>query len=66
MTRKEEKAELIYKDDSYAILGARFTVYQDKGCGFLEPVSLVPRDRARFRAEVALKIFVSFRVFSGP
>ena len=38
MTRKEEKAELIYKDESYAILGACFTVYQDKGCGFLEQV----------------------------
>ena len=38
MTRKEEKAELIYKDESYAILGACFTVYRDKGCGFLEPV----------------------------
>jgi len=38
MTRKEEKVELIYKDECYAILGACFTVYRDKGCGFLEPV----------------------------
>src|SRR5437870_9128494 len=38
MTRKEEKAELIYKDESYAIIGACFAVYKDKGCGFLEPV----------------------------
>ena len=37
MTRKEEKAELIYKDESYAIIGACFAVYRDKGCGFLEP-----------------------------
>jgi GxxExxY protein len=37
MTRKEEKTELIYKDESYAI-GASFAVYRDKGCGFLEPV----------------------------
>ena len=38
MTRKEEKAELIYKDESYTIIGACFAVYKDKGCGFLKPV----------------------------
>ena len=38
MTRKEEGLELIYKAESYAIIGACFTVYKDKGCGFLEPV----------------------------
>jgi GxxExxY protein len=38
MTRTGEKAELIYKDESYAIIGACFAVYKDKGCGFLEPV----------------------------
>jgi GxxExxY protein len=38
MTRKEEKPELIYKDESFAIVGAYFAVYRDKGCGFLEPV----------------------------
>jgi GxxExxY protein len=38
MTRKEEKPELIYKDESYAIVGACFAVYRDKACGFLEPV----------------------------
>jgi GxxExxY protein len=38
MTRKEEKLQLIYKDESYAIIGACFAVYKDKGCGFLEPV----------------------------
>ena len=30
--------ELIYKDECYAILGACFEVYNDKGCGFLEAV----------------------------
>jgi GxxExxY protein len=30
--------ELIYKRESYAIIGACFEVYNDKGCGFLEPV----------------------------
>ena len=29
---------LIYPDESYAIMGACFNVYKDKGCGFLEPV----------------------------
>jgi GxxExxY protein len=38
MTRTEEKRPLIYKDESYSILGACFAVYRDKGCGFLEPV----------------------------
>src|SRR4029079_545124 len=38
MTPKEERRELIYKAESYAILGACFAVYKDKGCGFLEPV----------------------------
>jgi len=38
MTRKEEKPELVYKAESYAIIGARFAVYKDKGCGFHEPV----------------------------
>jgi GxxExxY protein len=37
MTRKE-KTELIYKEESYAIVGVCFEVYKDKGCGFLEPV----------------------------
>jgi GxxExxY protein len=38
MTRKEEKPELVYKEESYAIIGACFAVYKDKGCGFHEPV----------------------------
>jgi GxxExxY protein len=38
MTRKEEIAELIYEDESYAIIGACFEVYKDKGRGFHEPV----------------------------
>jgi GxxExxY protein len=38
MTRKEEQTELIYKDESYAIIGACFAAYREKGCGFLEPV----------------------------
>ena len=38
MTRNEETIELIYKDESYAIIGACFEVYKDKGCGFHEPI----------------------------
>jgi GxxExxY protein len=32
------KTEIIYKEESYAIMGACFAVYRDKGSGFLEPV----------------------------
>src|SRR4029434_7449521 len=31
-------AEIIYKTESYAIIGACFEMYNEKGCGFLEPV----------------------------
>lgn len=31
-------AEIIYKDEAYAIVGACFEVCNDKGCGFLEAV----------------------------
>ena len=30
--------ELIFKEESYAIMGACFEVYKEKGCGFLEAV----------------------------
>ena len=30
--------EIIHKQESYRIVGACFEVYNDKGCGFLEPV----------------------------
>jgi GxxExxY protein len=30
--------EIICKEESYAIVGACFEVYNNKGCGFLEPV----------------------------
>jgi GxxExxY protein len=38
MTRKEEKTELVFKEESYLIIGACFEVYKDKGSGFHEPV----------------------------
>jgi GxxExxY protein len=30
--------DIIYKDESYMIMGACFEVYKEMGCGFLEPV----------------------------
>lgn len=30
--------DILYKEESFAIIGAGFTVYNDKGYGFLEPV----------------------------
>ena len=33
-----ERSSLVYKTESYAIMGACFEVYKEKGCGFLEPV----------------------------
>ncbi len=30
--------EILFKDESYKIMGACFEVYKDKGAGFLEPV----------------------------
>lgn len=30
--------EILYKDESYKIMGAMFEFYKEMGCGFLEPV----------------------------
>ena len=30
--------EILFREESYSIVGACFNVYKDKGCGFLEPV----------------------------
>lgn len=30
--------EIVYKEESYRIIGACFEVYKETGCGFLEPV----------------------------
>jgi GxxExxY protein len=38
MTRNEEVTGLIYKEESYAIVGACMAVHKNKRCGFLEPV----------------------------
>ena len=36
--RTRKMGKLVYRDESYAILGACFEVYKGKGCGFLEAV----------------------------
>jgi GxxExxY protein len=33
-----QMTEIIHKKESYTIIGACFEVYNEKGCGFLEPV----------------------------
>ena len=38
MTPKKLVPDLIFKDECYAIIGACFEVYKDKGYGFHEPV----------------------------
>jgi hypothetical protein len=38
MTPKKLAPDLIFKDECYAIIGACFEVYKDKGGGFYEPV----------------------------
>ena len=37
-TRKGSEDLLIFKEECYAIVGACFAVYKDKGCGFHEPI----------------------------
>ncbi len=32
------KSEILYADESYAIISACYNVYKEKGCGFLESV----------------------------
>jgi GxxExxY protein len=38
MTPKKLAPDFIFKDECYAIVGACFEVYKDKGYGFCEPV----------------------------
>ncbi len=34
----KEASDILFKEESYRIIGACFEVYNDQGCGFLEPV----------------------------
>jgi GxxExxY protein len=36
--KKKNMVEILYRDESYKIIGACFEVYKQKGCGFTEPV----------------------------
>jgi len=38
MEDERKTMEIVYKDESYLIVGACFEVYNEKGCGFLEGV----------------------------
>lgn len=51
---KTRGENLIFKNESYAIVRACFAVYRDKGCGFLEA-----------RIKSVWNSFASFRVLSG-
>ena len=31
-------SEILYKEESYDVMGACFEVYREKGCGFVEPI----------------------------
>jgi hypothetical protein len=35
-SRKGQTMEVVFKDESYRIMGACFEVYKEKGCGFSE------------------------------
>ncbi|MFN2500743.1 MAG: GxxExxY protein [Pyrinomonadaceae bacterium] len=37
-TGEKDMGEILYKEESYKIVGACFEVYKNKGCGFTEPV----------------------------
>jgi GxxExxY protein len=56
-------AELIYRDEAYAIVGAAMDVYYTMGIGFLEPIyhaaMMVELDRRRipFESERKLDVF---------
>jgi len=59
--------EIIYKEESYAIIGACFKLYNEKGCRFLQPVyqenhiketpnAQRPTLNAQFRASARLSV----------
>ena len=37
-TKGKQEMEIVYKEESYKIMGACFEVYKEMGCGFVEPV----------------------------
>jgi len=61
----ETHGKILYKEESYAIQGAVFEVYQEIGCGFLEAVyqecltKELKRQNIPFSAQVEL--FISYK-----
>jgi GxxExxY protein len=55
--------DLIYRDECYKLVGACFEVYNEKGCGFLEPVYQecleieFEYQKIEFKAQEQLKLF---------
>lgn len=56
-------AELLYKDESYAIQGAIFEVYREMGCGFLEAVYQECLSREFLRRKVPFASQVDLAIF---
>ena len=65
MTPKNLVPDLIFKDECYSIVGARFEVYKDKGCGFHEPVYQeclgIEFEHCRIPAIALLVLFLEYR-----
>ena len=65
---EENKQEILFKAESYAIVGACFEVYNELGCGFTEPVfqeALEIEFAARnipFKSQVDLPLFYKERL----
>ncbi len=57
--------DLLYKDECYKIIGACFEVYNNKGCGFLEPVYQeclqIEFDYQGIPYEAQKELFISYR-----
>jgi GxxExxY protein len=59
--------DVIYKEESYRIIGACFEVYNEKGCGFVEPVYQeclrieLEIQRIPFASQVELNLFYKDR-----
>ena len=57
--------EIIHKNESYAIIGGCFEMYNERGCGFLEPVHCRPRKRKPIFPMSLSNVFASIRVIRG-
>ncbi len=59
------KKDIIYKDECYKIISACFNLYNDKGCGFLEPVYQecleIELEYLKIPANVQPELFITYR-----